>query len=94
MKEPLLYRGRATLWRTGLMIGLAWTVGGLIGFCSVYSGIYTTAGANILHHQRGQCEFEVMQLYLLCFMSKFWSYKTQNICLLIATFLENISFFS
>ena len=60
VKEPLLYRGRATLWRTGLMIGLAWTVGGLIGFCSVYSGIYTTAGANILHHQRGQCEFEVL----------------------------------
>ena len=70
MKEPLLYRGRATLWRTGLMIGLAWTVGGLIGFCSVYSGIYTTQGVPLMHHQRGQCEFEVMQLYLLCFMFK------------------------
>ena len=59
VKEPLLYQGRATLWRTGLMIGLAWTVGGVIGFCSVYSGIYTTEGLDILHHQRGQCEFEV-----------------------------------
>ena len=46
--------------RTALMILLAWLLGLLVGFMSVFSGIYTTSQAMDTHEEQpDHCEFEV-----------------------------------
>ena len=48
------------MFRTSLMITLAWLLGILIGFASVFTGIYTTEFAkDAMVENPKRCEFEV-----------------------------------
>ena len=56
----LCCQNERTIQRTALMILLAWLLGLLVGFMSVFSGIYTTSQAMDTHEEQpDHCEFEV-----------------------------------
>ncbi|XP_023331498.1 octopamine receptor beta-3R [Eurytemora carolleeae] len=92
VKEPLLYQSSVTKWRTVCLLILVWVMGLLIGFVSVFSGMYTTDTVlDNIYENPQECHFEVNKVYsVVAGGVSFWLPAVLMVYIYIRVYMEAV----